>query len=222
MELLLIETNENIKDLIQNRLKDDFDIEVTSLGEEGLELAKTYDYNVIILGRMLADSDGYQVLRQLRAQQVISPILFLCGLNSADLKVKALREGADDCMSIPFNVDEFVERVRLLIRHRNGHRGTRIHVGRLSILPDQFKVLVDDVPLKISGKEYDVLEFLCSHKNKVITQAQILDHLYLHEQPKLKVVCIWINFLRKKLKAALGDPLIKNVWGRGYMVSDPD
>lgn len=224
MEILLIETNENTKELIKNRLKDEFTIEDTSLGEEGLELAQLYDYNLIILGRMLADSDGYHVLRQLRSQKVHSPILFLTGLNNADLKVKAFQLGADECLSIPFNLDEFVERVKLLIRHKEGHVGAQLQVGRLTILPKYRFVKVDDMAIKIHGTEYTILEFLCMNKNKIVTKEQILDHIYPHAQdyPLSKIIAVWISRIRKKLKVVHPEPLIKNIWNHGYMIEDPD
>lgn len=224
MEILLIENNENTKELIQNRLKDEFAIEVTSLGEEGLELAKVYDYDLIILGRMLSDSDGYQILKQMRAQEVRTPIMFLCGMNNADLKVRAFQSGADECMSTPVNLDEFVERVKLLVRHRYGHLGAQIHVGRLTIVPSSYRVLVDDTIIALTVKEYTILEFLCLNKNKNVTEEQILDHIYLHEvdRPYTRTVHVWISYIRKKLRSTLGDGFIKTTRGRGYMVSDPD
>jgi two-component system cell cycle response regulator CtrA len=224
MEILLIETNENTKELIQNRLKNEFAIEVTSLGEEGLELAKIYDYDLIIMGRMLADSDGFQVLKQMRAQKVRTPIMFLCGMNNADLKVRAFQSGADECMSIPFNLAEFVERVKLLVRHRHGHLGEQIHVGRLTIVPSCYRVLVDDKIIALTVKEYEILEFLCLNKNKNVTEDQILDHIYLHEvdRPYTRTVHVWISYIRKKLRSTLGNGFIKTTRGRGYMISDPD
>jgi two-component system cell cycle response regulator CtrA len=220
MEILLIETNENNKELIMNRLKDDFAIEVTSLGEEGLELAKLYDYSLIILGRMLADCDGYLVLRQLRAQEVRSPILFLTGLNNADLKVKALRLGADDCLSTPFNLDEFVERVKILIRHKEGQAGPELQVGKLTLTPKYGFVKVGDKPIKMHGAEYDILEFLCRNKNKPITKDRLLDHLYGHEQdyPNSGIIAVWVSHIRKKLKAANAEVVIKHIFNRGYMI----
>lgn len=224
MELLIIEQNESTKELIKKRLKNDFVIETTSLGEEGLELAKIYDYSLIILGRMLADSDGYQVLKQLRSQKINSPLLFLTSLNNADLKIKALQYGADDCMSVPFNSEELEERVKLLIQHKGGHVGGCISVGRITIVPKYFRVLVDDQIIHFPKKEYEILEFLCLNKNKIITKDQILDHIYLNEADKKSGSClpVWLNSIRKKLRNILKKDPIAHIYMRGYMISDQE
>ena len=224
MEILLIERNMNTVEIIQKQLNAEFHIEVTASGEEGLELAKTFDYNLIILSRMLDDSDGYQILKQLRANKIRSPILFLCGLNNADLKVRAFHEGADECMSIPFNVDEFEERAKLLIRHYKGHMGISIQVGRVTLVPQYCAALVDDVPIHLTSKEYDILEILCINKNRMVTKERLLDHLYILKQdyPEMNIIRVFITNLRAKLNRRLGDPFIKTIYAKGFMVEDKD
>jgi two-component system cell cycle response regulator CtrA len=198
-------------------------VDVTNLGEDGLEIVKFYDYDIIILDLVLPGIDGYELLRRLRAARVQTPILILSGLSDLDHKVKCLGAGADDYLTKPFDKRELIARIRAILRRSRGHAESIIQTGRLSVNLDTRVVSVDGAPLHLTAKEYGVLELLSQRKGMTLTKDMFLNHLYGGiDQPELKIIDVFVCKVRKKLtRATGGENYIETVWGRGYVMRDP-
>ncbi|PKU22322.1 response regulator transcription factor CtrA [Telmatospirillum siberiense] len=199
-------------------------VDATSMGEDGLEIGKLYDYDIILLDLLLPDMDGYEVLRRLRASRIETPVLILSGLSEADKKVKGLGFGADDYLTKPFDRAELIARIQAIVRRSKGHAQSVIRTGRLSVNLDKRNVEVDSDPLHLTGKEYGILELLSLRKGQTLTKEQFLNHLYGGiDEPELKIIDVFICKLRKKLATATGGAnYIETVWGRGYVLRDPE
>lgn len=198
-------------------------VDTTSLGEDGPEIGKIYDYDIILLDLMLPDMDGYEVLRRLRASRIATPVLILSGLVEPDKKIKGLGFGADDYLTKPFDRGELVARIQAIVRRSQGHAHSVIRTGKLAINLDTRSVEVDGDPLHLTGKEYGILELLSLRKGQTLTKEQFLNHLYGGiDEPELKIIDVFICKLRKKLAQATGgENYIETVWGRGYALRDP-
>ncbi len=199
-------------------------VDTTDLGEDGLEIGKLYDYDIIVLDIMLPDIDGFEVLRRLRDSRVDTPVLILSGLTEAEDKVKGLGTGADDYLTKPFNNKELLARIQAIIRRSAGHSQSIIETGRLKVNMDSHTVEVEGKPLHLTGKEYGILELLSLRKGTTLTKAMFLNHLYDGmDEPEAKIIDVFICKLRKKLAAATGgETYIETVWGRGYVLRNPE
>jgi two-component system, cell cycle response regulator CtrA len=224
MRVLIVEDDSATARQIEIVLsKEGFICDTTDLGEDGLEIGKLYDYDIIILDLMLPDIDGYEVLRRLRSGRIDTPILILSGLDEADSKVKGLGIGADDYLTKPFDRRELVARVHAIVRRARGHSQSVINTGRLSVNLDSRTAEVDSRPLHLTGKEYAILELLSLRKGTTLTKDMFLNHLYGGiDEPEVKIIDVFICKLRKKLNSATeGENYIETVWGRGYVLRDP-
>ena len=225
MRVLLVEDDSSTAKAIELSLASEGIIcDTTQLGEEGLEIGKIYDYDIIILDLMLPDIDGYEVLRRFRAARVTTPILILSGLSGPDQKIKGLGYGADDYLTKPFNKGELIARIQAIVRRSKGHSESIIRTGKLSVNLDTRSVEVDAKPLHLTSKEYAILELLSLRKGTTLTKEMFLNHLYGGiDEPELKIIDVFICKLRKKLAtAAGGENYIETVWGRGYVLKDPE
>ncbi|HLJ19949.1 MAG TPA: response regulator transcription factor [Stellaceae bacterium] len=224
MRVLLVEDDSATAASIEMMLRaENFIIDTTDLGEDGLEIGKLYDYDIIILDLMLPDIDGYEVLRRLRAARVRTPILILSGLSELDHKIKGLGFGADDFLTKPFDRRELIARIQAIVRRAKGHSESVIRTGKLLVNLDSRTVEVDGAPLRLTGKEYGILELLSLRKGTTLTKEMFLNHLYGGmDEPELKIIDVFVCKLRKKLSTATGgDNYIETVWGRGYVLRDP-
>jgi two-component system, cell cycle response regulator CtrA len=224
MRVLLVEDDSATAASIEMMLRTEgFICDTTDLGEDGLEIGKLYDYDIIILDLMLPDIDGYEVLRRLRAARVRTPILILSGLAELDNKIKGLGFGADDFVAKPFDRRELIARIQAIVRRAKGHSESVIRTGKLTVNLDSRTVEVDSHPLHLTGKEYGILELLSLRKGTTLTKEMFLNHLYGGmDEPELKIIDVFVCKLRKKLSiATAGDNYIETVWGRGYVLRDP-
>ncbi len=224
MRVLLVEDDSATAKSIEMMLKSEgYVCDCTDLGEDGLEIGKLYDYDLIVLDLMLPDIDGYEVLRRLRAAKVQTPILILSGLSEPDQKVKGLGFGADDYLTKPFDKDELVARIQAIVRRSKGYAESIIKTGQLSVNLDTRTVEVNGHPLHLTGKEYGILELLSLRKGTTLTKEMFLNHLYGGmDEPELKIIDVFVCKLRKKLSSATGgENYIETVWGRGYVLRDP-
>lgn len=225
MRVLVIEDDQATAQSLQMMLESEgMVVDTTDLGEDGLEIGKLYDYDIIILDLMLPDIGGIEVLRRLRDARVETPVLILSGLNEADDKVKGLGTGADDYLTKPFDKAELMARIQAVVRRSKGHAQSIIKTGKLSVNLDAHTVDIDSHPIHLTGKEYGILELLSLRKGTTLTKEMFLNHLYGGmDEPELKIIDVFICKLRKKLSAATGgDNYIETIWGRGYVLRDPD
>jgi two-component system cell cycle response regulator CtrA len=224
MRILLVEDDTATAKSIEMMLRSEgYVCDTTDLGEDGLEIGKLYDYDIILLDLMLPDIDGYEVLRRLRASQVRTPILILSGLAELDAKIKGLGFGADDYLTKPFDKRELIARIQAIVRRSKGHSDSVIRTGKLTVNLDTRTAEVDSQPLHLTGKEYGILELLSLRKGTTLTKEMFLNHLYGGmDEPELKIIDVFICKLRKKLTASCGgENYIHTVWGRGYVLREP-
>jgi two-component system, cell cycle response regulator CtrA len=218
MGVLIVEDDSATARTVEAILKaEGFVCDMTDLGEDSLEIGKLYDYDLIILDILLPDIDGYEVLRRLRAAKVDTPTLMLSGLSEPDSKIKGFGIGADDYLTKPFDRRELVARVQAIIRRARGHAESVIRTGRLAVNLDTRTAEVDEQPLHLTGKEYQIVELLSIRKGTTLTKEMFLNHLYGGiDEPEVKIIDVFICKLRKKLNMATGgDNYIETVWVRG-------
>ncbi len=225
MRVLLVEDDPTQQQSIKLMLETaSMVVDTTDLGEDGLEIGKLYDYDIIVLDIMLPDIDGVEVLRRLRDSRVETPVLILSGLTEPEDKVKGLGTGADDYLTKPFNKKELLARIQAIIRRSAGHAQSIIETGLLKVNLDAHTVEVEGQSIHLTGKEYGILELLSLRKGTTLTKEMFLNHLYGGmDEPELKIIDVFICKLRKKLSTATGgDNYIETVWGRGYVLRDPE
>ena len=225
MRALVIEDDPVSARLIEHALKgENMVCEPANSGEDGIELAKLYDFDIVILDLRLPDIDGYEVVRRLRAARVQTPVLILSGRTDPTDKVRGLVGGADDYLTKPFNKAELIARIQAIVRRSKGHAESIIRTGKLTVNLDARAVDVEGRRLHVPGKEYSILELLSLRKGTTLTKEMFLDHLYGGmDEPELKIIDVFICKLRKKLAEATGgEHYIETVWGRGYVLKDPE
>ena len=225
MRVLLIEDDSATAQTIELMLKSEgFNVYTTDLGEEGVDLGKIYDYDLILLDLNLPDMSGIDVLRTLRVAKINTPIMILSGSSEIDTKVKTFAGGADDYMTKPFHKDEMIARIHAVVRRSKGHAQSVIKTGDIVVNLDAKTVEVNNNRVHLTGKEYQMLELLSLRKGTTLTKEMFLNHLYGGmDEPELKIIDVFICKLRKKLAAsAHGKHHIETVWGRGYVLRDPN
>ncbi len=224
MRVLLVEDDKLIAQSVEALLKkENMIVDSTVFGEDGLEIGKLYEYDVIILDIGLPDMDGFEVLKRLRNAKVTTPVLILSGMSAPDKKVKGLAGGADDYLTKPFDKAELVARIKALVRRSKGHAESVIRTGAIEVNLDAHTAFVNGKPLHLTGREYGILERLSLSKGTTLSKEQFLTHLYNGmDEPELKIIDVFICKLRKKIAAATGgQDYIETVWGRGYVLREP-
>ncbi len=222
MRVLLIEddptTSRSIEMMLTNA---SLNVYATDFGEDGIDLAKLYDYDLILLDLDLPDMSGHDVLRQLRLDGVNTPVLILTGSDATEDKLKGFGVGADDYLTKPFSREELVARIHAIIRRSKGHSQSIIETGSIAINLNEKTVSVDQQDVPLTGKEYQMLELLSLRKGTTLTKEMFLNHLYGGmDEPEVKIIDVFICKLRKKLQEAGAENLIETVWGRGYVLRD--
>ena len=224
MRILLVEddatTSKSIEMLLSHA---SLNLYTKDLGEEAIELAKLYDFDLILLDLKLPDMSGHEVLRQLRLARIDTPALILSGDDNTDRKIRGLGSGADDYLIKPFHREELVARIHAIIRRSKGHSQSIIETGKIALNLDAKTVEVDGKSVHLTGKEYQMLELLSLRKGTTLTKEMFLIHLYGGmDEPELKIIDVFICKLRKKLsRACANENYIETVWGRGYVLKDP-
>jgi two-component system cell cycle response regulator CtrA len=224
MRVLLIEDDSTTAQSIELMLRSEsFNVYTTDFGEEGVDLGKIYDYDIILLDLNLPDMSGFEVLRSLRVSKVRTPILILSGLAGIDNKVSGFGLGADDYMTKPFHRDELVARIHAIVRRSKGHAESIVNTGDLCVNLDSKTVEISGAHVHLTGKEYQILELLSLRKGTTLTKEMFLNNLYGGmDEPEGKIIDVFVCKLRKKLaNASGGKDYIETVWGRGYVLREP-
>lgn len=179
MRILLVEDDPTTARSIELMLTHaNYNVYRTDMGEEGIDLAKLYDYDLILLDLDLPDMHGMEVLRQIRMSRVDTPILILTGSDDTESKLRGFGFGADDYMTKPFNRDELIARIQAIIRRSKGHSQSVIRTGEMVVNLDARSVEVGGRPVNLTGKEYQILELLSLRKGTTLTKEMFLNHFF--------------------------------------------
>lgn len=223
MRFLLVEDEKKLSAFVKSGVEQECGCVVDAAydGEEGLLFARTYDYDAIILDLMLPRKDGLAVLRELRAGDARAPVLLLTARDSVESKVQGLECGADDYLTKPFDLRELVARLRALLRRRREEPAATLTAADLLLDPASRVVKRGGRELKLTAREFSLLEYLMRRKNRVLTRAQIVDHVWPGGfDGSSNIVDVYVNYLRAKIDQGGGRRLIQTVWGVGYVLRD--
>ncbi len=222
MRVLLIEDDSATSKTLQVMLKNEgFVCDTTDLGEDGLEIGKLYEYDLIILDLMLPDIDGYEVLKRLRASNIKTPTLILSGLKEIDDKVRALGFGADDYITKPFSPKELVARIKAVMRRISPMAVEEvIDMQGLSLDPSSHRVMANEQALDMGPTEFKLLHFFMTHSERVYSREQLLNNVWgTNVYVEDRTVDVHIRRLRKALETSGHDRMIQTVRGTGYRFS---
>ena len=220
MRLLLIEDNKSLVKSLKRGLEEEtFAVDVAYDGEEGLFLAETNPYDIIILDLMLPKLDGLTVLRSLRRKAVQTHILILTARDAPDEKVNGLDAGADDYLTKPFHYDELLARIQALLRRKYQKKEPLLHIADMQINPRTHQVWRNGKEIFLQPKEYALLEYLAYHQNEIVTRTQLWEHLYdWQDESTSNILDVYINHLRNKIDKDAREKLILTIRGEGYML----
>ncbi len=221
MRILVVEDETGIANFIREGLKEEsFAVDVSSNGKEGLQLALSNEYDLILLDWMLPGLSGIEICRQLRKENTLSPIIFLTAKDTVDETVFALEAGANDYIKKPFAFEELLVRIRVQLRTQASENSSLRFKG-IELNANAHTVTRDSIPVSLTQKEFALLEFLLSNKGKVCSRTKIIEHVWdLHFDADTSVIDVYVNFLRKKLDEDLSDSFIHTVRGVGYIIQD--
>lgn len=220
MRLLVVEDEKKLNDLITKKLeKEYYGVDSCFDGEEAVRYVEGTEYDAIILDIMLPKLDGFEVIKRIRAKKNKVPILLLTARDNIDDKVKGLDHGADDYLVKPFIFEELMARIRVLLRRNSGNADNIITIANLKVDLDAKTVFRDDVLIKLSGREYSILEYLIRNKGKILPRERIEDHIWNYEyEGGTNVIDVYIRYLRKKIDDGYTPKLIHTVRGLGYVL----
>lgn len=222
MRILIIEDEKNLADGLKRAfVEQHYSVDISHTGEDGLFLANVNDYDLIILDIMLPDIDGWEVCKRLRRDKLTVPVLMLTALDTIDDKIKGLDEGADDYMTKPFDLRELMARARSLIRRQGEQKTTKIEIADLVMDTSERTVTRAGKDIKLSAKEFAMLEYFILNKNKVLTREMISEHVWdMNFDPRSNVIDSFVRFLRQKMDKGFDKQLIQTVRGVGYKFSE--
>ena len=196
-------------------------VDQTDSGEDSLELLRHYEYDIVLLDLTLPDIEGFEVVRRIRIARNDTPVVVLSGITMPQARVKALSLGADDFITKPYDKAELLARMQAIVRRSKGFSQPTVRMGRLELNLDSRAVLVYGRDIRLTGKEYSILELLVLRKGMVLTKEAFLNHLYGGmDEPEVKIIDVFVCKLRKKLARAGADGVIGTIWGRGYVIRE--
>ena len=222
MRILIVEDEKKIADFIKRGLKEEgYAADVAYDGEEGLFLAKTNDYDLVLLDLMLPKIDGLTVCRKLKAAKVATPVIMLTAKNSVKDTVVGLDSGADDYLTKPFAFEELLARIRAILRKKDSSAPTKLTVNDLELDLLTHKVKRGGTEVELTTKEYSLLEYLMRNKGTIVTRTMISEHVWdIDFDTFTNVIDVYINYLRNKIDSGFKTKLIHTVRGRGYILKE--
>ena len=222
MKILVVEDEERVSQFIQKGLREEgHAVDVAFDGEEGGFLAEVNDYDLIILDLMLPKKNGLVVCREIRERGVATPVLMLTARDNTDDKVRGLDAGADDYLTKPFAFEELLARVRALLRRRSEAKTPTLKIADLELDPMSRRVTRDGKPVRLTTKEYALLEYMMRNPNKVLSRTLIGEHVWdMNFDPESNVIDVYVSHLRNKVDKGFALSLIHTMRGQGYMLSD--
>ncbi len=221
MRVLVIEDHAGLARNVARALRDSaaYAVDISSDGEDGLFVAQSIPYDLILLDLMLPLVDGIEVLHRLRAAASRVPVLILTARDDKETTVDLLNAGADDYLAKPFDISEMVARSRALIRRSHGNAAPRIRIGDLVIIPEAMTASRGSEPLSLTTMEYRLLEYMAHRPHDVLSHSELLEHLYDYNWEKFSnVLEVYVSSLRRKLNRDGAEQLIHTLRGRGYVL----
>ena len=221
MHVLVVEDEPQIAHIVKRALEHDMHVvDVAYDGDEGLDLAQSSSFDVIVLDVLLPGKNGIEVCRKLRRDRIHTPVLMLTARDALEQRVEGLDAGADDYLTKPFAVAELQARVRALGRRKAPIEDETLEVGEVTISTSAHRVMRKGREIELSPKEFALLEFLMRHPGQVLTRDQILENVWGYDySPVANVVDIYVHYLRRKIDNGFSRKLIRTVRGVGYSIS---
>jgi Response regulators consisting of a CheY-like receiver domain and a winged-helix DNA-binding domain len=222
IKVLVVDDEPNIRDLLSASLKfAGYEVQTAINGKQAVEAAVTWQPDIIVLDVMLPDMNGFSITKKLRSMDVTTPVLFLTARDETQDKITGLTVGGDDYVTKPFSLDEILARLQAILRRSSAQelQASVIRVGELEINEDAHEVIVNGEQVDLSPTEYQLLRYLAVNANRVLTKAQILDHVWEYDfNGEMGIVESYVSYLRKKLDPVSTKPLITTKRGVGYMI----
>lgn len=222
MKILVIEDEKKLALFIKKGLEEEFySVDTANDGKEGLRLGLSEAYDLIILDIMLPYKDGLVLMKELREEKIITPILLLTAKDSIEDKVTGLDSGADDYLTKPFFFEELLAHVRALLRRQSSMKSIQLKVSDLVLDTQTHKVYRAGKEISLTAKEYAILEYLLRNKNRVISRTLLMEHVYeYHFDPDTNVIDVYINYLRNKIDKGFNEQILFTIRGIGYTIKD--
>lgn len=225
LKVLVVDDETNIRDLLSASLRfAGHQVATAANGTDAIKMITETSPDIVLLDVMLPDISGFGVTKKIRGMGIETPILFLTARDDTEDKVAGLTVGGDDYVTKPFSLDEIMARVSAIMRRtgKDSSAGSVINVGELSINEDAHEVSVNEQFVDLSPTEYQLLRYLATNPNRVLTKAQILDHVWEYDfNGEMGIVESYVSYLRKKLDPLSSKPLIVTKRGVGYMFKGP-
>lgn len=218
----MVEDEKKLAALIKKVLeKEKYAVDMAYDGQESLDYALTYPYDVIILDILLPKKDGFEVIRELRTKKILTPVLMLTAKDALEDKILGLDLGADDYLTKPFDFGELLARIRALVRRRTMDKPNVLKAADLSLDPRTYIVKRAGKIIRLTSREYCLLEFLLRRKNQVLTRDMIIDHVWDSTfESMTNIVDVYIRYLRRKMDTGFSQKLIHTIRGIGYMLKE--
>ena len=222
MRILVVEDEKKIADFIKRGLKEEgYAVDVAYDGEEGLFLANTNDYDLVLLDLMLPKIDGLTLCKKLKASEVSTPVIMLTAKDTVKDKVAGLDSGADDYLTKPFAFEELLARIRAILRKQDSQAPTKLTIADLELDLITHKVTRRSKEIELTTKEYSLLEYLMRNKGVIVTRTMISEHVWdIDFDTFTNVIDVYINYLRNKIDSGSANKLIHTVRGRGYILKE--
>ena len=222
MRILLVEDDQKLAGYLQKGLTEEqYAVDVYHDGVNGWYWATEVEYDLIILDIMLPGKDGMTVCQELRQKGILTPIIMLTAKDTVEDKIKGLDLGADDYLAKPFSFDELLARIRALLRRSQNYKAQTVQVADLELDPASHTVTRAGQEITLTGKEYALLEYLMRNKGRIVTETNIIDHVWdMQAEPFTNVVSVYIHYLRNKVDKGFGKKLIHTVRTIGYVMRD--
>lgn len=222
MRILVIEDDKKVASFIKKGLEEEnYAVDVFYNGKDGEYWAKENDYDLIVLDIMLPGKNGLEVCSELRVKDINTPIIMLTVKDTIEDKIKGLDEGADDYLTKPFAFEEFLARVRALLRRAQKYKTKTLKIADLELDPVLRKVTRAGKEITLTGKEYALLEYMMRNKERVLTEVMIIEHIWdINYDPMTNVVNVYIHHLRQKIDKGFDKKLIHTIRGSGYVIKE--
>lgn len=224
MRILVVEDEKKVASFIKKGLEEQsYAVDTAFDGLEGERLTSQNTYDAIILDVLLPRQDGIATCQKMRLKGIDTPVLMLTALSETDDKVRGLDSGADDYLTKPFHFEELLARVRALLRRKSQDKSTLLQAGELTLDPVTRKVEREGKPIRLTSREFALLEYFMRNKGQILSRANLAQHVWnVSFDMESNVIDVYIKLLRQKVDKGFDRPLIQTIVGAGYVLKDED